>query len=365
MLRGVPSSARCVSSRACRLKSERAAEWGVVGEDAGRRRPVTMQDVAAEAGVSRALVSLVIRDAPHVTEAKRAAVLTAIDKLGYRRNRLASRLASRRTATLGLLVLDVRNPVWADVMEGASDAAEQAGHHVLIAVGSSDADREREALQSLLEMQVDGVVLAGYMGRASVLRQLAGTPAVMLMRHVAIPSVDAVTGGDRHGAELAVEHLVELGHRRIAHVSSPAAVPYPARREGYLAAMARHGLTPQMYEGDLVESGGRAAVQALFDGTIDPPTALFCYNDVSAFGALEELDQRGLTVPDDVAVVGYDDSTVAGMSRIGLTSIDQHSQEIGRRGTALLLARIAEPGGEAIHETLVPELVVRSSTAPR
>ncbi len=322
-----------------------------------------MEDVAAEAGVSRALVSLVIRDAPHVKEDKRAAVLAAIDRLGYRRNSLASRLASRRTATLGLLVLDLRNPVWADVTEGVTEVAESSGNHVLIAVGGFDEAREREALASLLEMQVDGVVLAGYMGRASVLRgQLAGTPAVVLTRRLDVPGVDSVVGGDEQGAELAVDHLVALGHRRIAHVSGPAGIPYPARREGYLAAMARHGLTPRLFEGDLTETGGRAAMHAFLDDDGDVPTAVFCYNDLSALGVLDELDHRGVRVPEDVAVVGYDDSSVAAMPRIGLTSVDQHARAIGERGARLLLSRIASAGGEERHESLVPELIVRGST---
>lgn len=322
-----------------------------------------MEDVAAEAGVSRALVSLVIRDSPHVTPAKRAAVLAAIEKLGYRRNRLASRLASRHTATLGLLVLDLRNPVWADVTDGVTEVAEAHGNHVLIAVGSADPTRERDALRSLLEMQVDGVVLAGYMGRASALRaQLAGTPAVTLTRRMPVSGVDSVVGGDQAGAEQAVDHLVSLGHRRIAHVSSPAALPYPARRQGYLAAMARHGLTPQLFEGDLAEPGGRAAARVFLDRAGDRPTAIFCYNDLSAVGVLEELDRRGVRVPGDVSVVGYDDSSVAAMPRIGLTSVDQHARAIGVRGARLLLSRIADPGADDRHVTLAPELVVRTST---
>jgi DNA-binding LacI/PurR family transcriptional regulator len=341
---------------------------GFVSDRPVPRRRVTMEDVAAEAGVSRALVSLVVRDAPHVTPGKRAAVTAAIERLGYRRNRLASRLASHRTATIGLLLLDLRNPVWSDIADGVTSTVEARGFHVLVAVGSTDLEREKEALQAMDEMHVDGLMLAGYMGTANTLRPIAGeTPAVVLTRHVRARGVDSVVGGDAAGAALAVDHLVSLGHSRIAHVSSPRTLPYPARLSGYRTAMQRHGLMPWVYEGDLTERGGAAAVRELFGSGMsgrEVPTAIFCYNDLSAIGVMEELDRRGIRVPEDVAVIGYDNTEVGSLRRIGLTSVDQHARTIGLRGAELLLARIDGPGGGSVLESLTPELIVRSSTDP-
>lgn len=322
-----------------------------------------MQDVADAAGVSRALVSLVVRDAPHVTAEKRALVLAAIERLGYRRNRLASRLASRRTATIGLLVLDLRNSIYADIADGVSDVVEPQGSHVLIARGSADVDAQQAALESLLEMRVDGIAIAGYLGRTSTLQRTVGrTPTVVMTRRISADGIDSVASDDEEGAEAAVAHLIERGHTRIAHVSAPLSLPYPDRRAGYLTAMARHGFTPQLFEGDLVESGGRRAVEHWFGGDAPAPTAIFCFNDPTALGVMEALDQRGIAVPSEVAIVGYDDTTPAALLRVGLTSVDQDARSVGRQGAELLMNRIVDPSAQALTVVLRPTLRIRSSS---
>jgi DNA-binding LacI/PurR family transcriptional regulator len=322
-----------------------------------------MEDVAAEAGVSRALVSLVIRNAPHVRPDKRKAVNDAIEKLGYRRNRLASRLASHRTNTVGLFVLDIRNTIYSDIADGLADVVEPLGSQVLIVRGSRDAEAERAALESLVDLRVDGIAVAGYLGRASTLEKTLGDiPAVIMTRHFPLSPLDSVTSHDERGAELAVQHLVDLGHSRIAHISAPLDLPYPDRRAGYLEIMSRAGLTPQLIEGDLRESGGYDAVDKLFAAGRERPTAVFCFNDATAFGAMRRLDELGLRIPDDVAIVGYDDTTEAGFHRVGLTSVNQRTREVGQQGGELLMGRINGTATGSRGVRLEPELKIRRST---
>lgn len=328
-----------------------------------RPRPVTMDDVAIEAGVSRALVSLVVRGVDSVTETRRSAVLAAIEKLGYRPNKLASRLASHHTRTVGLLILDIRNSIYADLVDGVYEALHPHRVQPLIALGSRDPDAERAALESLIDQRVDGVVVAGFLGRPSTFfRTVGNTPAVLLTRHFPLGGVDSVSSHDERGAELAVEHLIALGHRRIAHISAPTTLPYPGRRAGYLSVMSRHGLTPQVVESDLSEDGGRHAIDELLMAGVDAPTAVFCFNDSIAFGVLRRLDALGISVPDEVALVGYDDTSVGSLERVGLTSVAQRSHDVGRRGAEMLLTRVADPTLPERLEQFEPVLRIRNST---
>jgi len=181
-------------------------------------RSVTMEDVAREAGVSRALVSLVMRDSPKVSPAKRTAVLESAAALGYSPNRLASRLASHRTNTLGVLFLDLHNSVFADIYDGITDGLAGSGNQVMVAVGSADPGTELEAVRSFVDLRVDGVLLAGYTGSSEELAgALRGTPAVVITRELEADGVDSVLTDDFRSGSLAVEHLYHLGHRRIAH----------------------------------------------------------------------------------------------------------------------------------------------------
>lgn len=328
-----------------------------------RPRQVTMEDVAAEAGVSRALVSLVVRDAAPVTPARKQAVLDAIDKLGYRPNQLAARLASNRTRTIGLLVLDIRNTIYADIVDGVAEVTGPRGLKTLIALGSRDQESERAALESLVDQRVDGVLVAGFLGRPSaLLRTIGSTPAVLLTRHFPLGGIDSVSSHDERGAELAVEHLVGLGHERIAHISAPVELPYPGRRAGYLETMSRYGLTPHIVQSELTEAGGRAALDELLADDRERPTAVFCFNDTIALGVLRRLDELGLRVPEDVALIGYDDTRSAGLERIGLTSVAQRSHDVGRRGAEMLLDRIADADVPERMEHFEPELRIRAST---
>jgi DNA-binding LacI/PurR family transcriptional regulator len=324
-----------------------------------------MEDVAREAGVSRALVSLVIRDSPKVSATKRTAVLEAAAALGYSPNRLASRLASHRTNTLGVLFLDLHNPVFADIYDGISQGLAGSGNHMMVAVGSADPGTELEAVRSFVDLRADGVLLAGYTGSDGELASaLRGTPAVVITRELDADGVDSVLTDDFQSGVLAVEHLHELGHRRIAHVDISDWLPYTERREGYLQAMKQFGLEPMLVHSDMTERGGRKVMENFLAAGTPLPTAIFTHNDLTAIGVMEALYAHGMTVPGDVAIVGCDNIEVAASPLIGLTSIDQHAGELGRAAAELMLHRIAKPGGPAVTRKLEPALMVRRSSDP-
>ncbi|MFC9772090.1 MULTISPECIES: LacI family DNA-binding transcriptional regulator [unclassified Pseudarthrobacter] len=328
-------------------------------------RSVTMEDVAREAGVSRALVSLVMRDSPKVSPAKRTAVLESAAALGYSPNRLASRLASHRTNAVGVLFLDLHNSVFADIYDGLSEGLAGSGNQVMVAVGSADPHTEAEAVRSFVDLRVDGVILAGYTGTSEDLAAaLRGTPAVVITRELEADGVDSVLTDDFRSGVLAVEHLYGLGHRRIAHVDISDWLPYTARREGYLHAMKEHGLAPQLVHSDMTERGGRAVMEQFLDSDAQLPTAIFAHNDLTAIGVMEALKGRGLTVPGDVAIVGCDNIEFAASPLVGLTSIDQHARELGQVAARAMLDRIAGTAGPAATRKLEPALMVRRSSDP-
>ncbi len=343
-----------------------ACDSGIVSEKPVGPRPVTMEDVARHAQVSRALVSLVMRDSPNVSPLRRSAVRRAALELGYNPNRLASRLASRRTKTLGVMLLDLHNPFFADIYDGIAAGAEGSGNQLMFAVGSTDPARETAAIRSLLDLRVDGILLAGYTGIPEDLaRMLAGTPAVVIARDVDTPGIDSASASDLRGAQLAVEHLQDLGHKKILHIAKPPDLPYPGRRLGYVQAMENRGLAPVMITADMTERGGRQAISRYLDSGADQPTAIFTANDLVALGVLDELSSRGVSVPGDVSVVGYDNTELAGSHLVSLTTVDHHAQELGRLAAATILQRLdGDTQSPSISLHVDPRLVVRRTTAP-
>ncbi|GAB5077905.1 LacI family DNA-binding transcriptional regulator [Arthrobacter sp. AD-310] len=328
-------------------------------------RSVTMEDVARDAGVSRALVSLVMRNSPKVSPAKRTAVLESAAALGYSPNRLASRLASHRTRTLGVLFLDLHNSVFADIYDGLIEGLEGSGNQVMVAVGSADPRTELEAVRNFVDLRVDGILLAGYTGStAELAAALRGTPAVVITRELAADGVDSVLTDDFRSGALAVEHLHGLGHRRIAHVDISDWLPYTERREGYLHAMRQFGLEPMLVHSDMTERGGRSVMENFLASGIEPPTAIFAHNDLTAIGIMEALAAHGLSVPGDVAVVGCDNIELGASPLIGLTSIDQHARKLGRVAAQAMLDRIAGTAGPEVTRKLEPVLMVRRSSDP-
>lgn len=321
----------------------------------------TMEDVAARAGVSRALVSLVMRGSPKVSAARRAAVLAAAEELGYSPHAMARSLASRTSHVLGVMVSDLHNPFWAEVVDGLDAFAAAAGFELVINSGGRSPRREQQALRSLLSFRPAGVALLGPVLASSAIEAAAAQcPVALVSRSSQLSGVDTVTDDGRAGAGLAVDHLVALGHRDIVHIDGGDGSQAAPRRTGYVLAMERHGLVPRVVPGECTEAAGAAAVREL----TRPFTAIVAANDLNAVGALSGLTAAGLRVPADVSVVGYDNTWLAALRHISLTTIDQPRVEMGRLAAEALTQRVRGERTTPARHRLHPSLVVRGTTAP-
>jgi DNA-binding LacI/PurR family transcriptional regulator len=326
----------------------------------------TITDVAKRAGVSKSLVSLVMRGARHVSPARREAVQKAAAKLGYRPNAMARGLVQKRTRMLGVMVSDLHNPFFADVVLGIQDQASRAGYRVLINTGNRNAAQEKEALETLLEMRSDGIILAGpLVENRSIVEASRSVPVVLVGREAESASVDSVTNDDHAGAVLVVEHCASLGHKRIAHIDGGDGAGALARRKGYEDAMKRLRLAKhmQVVRGSFTEEGGHGGALILLQAR-PWPTAIFVANDLAAIGALNAIEERGLKVPDDVSLVGYDNTSLAALRHISLTTVHQPRTEMGQIAVSTLLERVESERTRQRRAVLSPSLVVRGTTAP-
>ncbi|MEV5707365.1 LacI family DNA-binding transcriptional regulator [Actinoallomurus sp. NPDC052274] len=323
----------------------------------------TIRNVAERAGVSKSLVSLVMRGSPHVSEARRQAVLKAARELGYRPNAVARSLVEGRTRLIGALVADLHNPFFAEFLDGLQESLHGAGLRMLVGSGRWDPQFEAEAVEAFLEMRVDGLVLLSVV--PETLTDTAKNVPVVVVGERDIEGVDIVVDDDELGGRLAIDHLVELGHRRIAHIEGAPSTTAHYRRAGYEHAMRRHGLEDRIVvePGDFTEEGGYRAAHKLLDHP-EPPTAIFAPNDLVATGVLSAADERGLSVPNDISIVGYDNTHLAAIRHIALTSVDQPRRDMGRVAAERLCARIDDPLRVPKQTLVVPHLVIRSTTGP-
>jgi len=321
----------------------------------------TIEDVAARAGVSRALVSLVMRGSPKVSEQRRTAVLKAADELGYSPHAMARSLASRTSHVLGVMVSDLHNPFWAEVVDGLDAGARAAGFELVINSGGRRPSREKQALTGLLSFRPAGIALLGPVVPAAAIESAAGhTPVVLVSRSSRMSTVDTVNDDGRTGSGMAVDHLVSLGHRKIVHIDGGGGSQAAPRRTGYRAAMQRHGLTPLVIRGEYTEAAGTAAIRELVGA---PPTAVIAANDLNAVGAISALEAAGFSVPADVSVVGYDNTWLAALRHVSLTTIDQPRNEMGRLAAEALVQRVRGERAEPARHLLRPRLIVRATTA--
>lgn len=326
----------------------------------------TMEDVAALAGVSRALVSLVMRDSPKVSAARREAVLRAAAELGYRPNAMARSLASRRSSTLGVLISDLHNPYFAEVFDGVEAVARQHGLDLIMNSGGRRPQHERLSVENLLSFQPAGLVLLGPVVEAAVIERASGVvPITLVARSTRLSTVDTVNDDGAHGSELAVEHLVSLGHERIVHFDGGIGSQSALRRRGYERAMRRLGLASRIHvvSSEYTESAGEKAAHTVL-GLDELPTAILAANDVNAIGVITEFESQGVRVPDDVSVVGYDNTHLSAMRHLSLTTMDQPRQEMGRLAAEAVLQRLRGERTEPVRHLLRPSLVVRNTTAP-
>ncbi|MET8805120.1 LacI family DNA-binding transcriptional regulator [Streptomyces sp. NPDC004546] len=326
----------------------------------------TIRDVAERAGVSKSLVSLVLRGSEGVRPEKREAVLAAVEALGYRPNAAARSLSERRTRTVGVLLNDMRNPWFVELLDGLNARLYDSGLHMLLADGHLNRRLGEDLTRTFTELRVDGLIAVGTLQDPQALRTAARlVPTVVAgTREPVLPGVDIVANDDEHGARLATEHLIGLGHRHIAHIAGQGAVG-DLRRRSFEATTREHGLadTAVVEQGDLTEEGGyRATVRLL--SRAPRPTAVFAVNDMTCVGALSAAEETGLQVPRDLSLVGYDNTYLSRLRHLWLTTVDNASHDVGRRAAQRLLDRIDEPDRPREVDLATPFLEVRGTTAP-
>ncbi|MEW1718272.1 LacI family DNA-binding transcriptional regulator [Streptomyces sp. NPDC093109] len=335
--------------------------------DTSSGRP-TIRTVAERAGVSKSLVSLVLRGSDQVRPEKRQAVLDAMRELGYRPNAAARSLSERRTRTVGVLLHDLRNPWFVDLLDGLNSLLNDNGLHMLLADARLHRRAGQELTRPFLDLQVDGLVAVGTLPDPAVLASAAERIPVVVAgtREPVLPGVDVVANDDEHGARLATEHLIGLGHRRIAHIAGYGAVG-ELRRRSFEATMRAHGLGDGMLvePSDMTEEGGYRTTVRLLSRALRP-TAVFAINDTASVGALSAAEELGLRVPQDLSVVGYDNTSVSRLRHLWLTTVDGAGHEVGRRAARCLLDRLADPSRPGGVHLATPVLEVRGTTgAPR
>jgi DNA-binding LacI/PurR family transcriptional regulator len=321
-----------------------------------------LEDVAARVGVSTASASLVLRGVPGPSAETRERVLAAAAELGYRADRTASLLARRRSRLLGVL-LDVLNPFHAELVEEIHVEADRAGYEVVLSTLTRDRD-ENHAIETLLDFRCEALILLGPDASAERLDRLAAqAPCVVVGRTAGDAAVDVVRSADDVGVDAALDHLIGLGHSRIAFVDGGSGAVALARRRGYRRAMRRAGLDPLVLQGDHTEAGGIRAGRRLASAD-DRPTAVVASNDRLAVGLMDAFLRSGIEVPEAVSVVGYDDSMLARLAHIDLTTVNQDAPAQARHAVLAAVTRL-DDGRRARQEmVLVPHLVVRGTTAP-
>ena len=326
---------------------------------------VTQDDVAARAGVSRALVSLALRGSGRVSEPTRELILRTAAELGYRTNVHAAQLASHSAMIIGVVMTQFQNPIFPSIFRAAEVAAEAQGYGVLSHMGDmGDPAHERRAIDRLLTHRVDGIILFATTLPAAEVRALAAQiPLVTAGR--ARSGVSSVAVDSRGGSHLAVDHLVSLGHRRIAHIDGGNGAGALSRRRGFLEAMNGHRLGDHVLVvgGDHTEAAGISAAETLLAAR-RPPSAIFAFNDMTAIGVLAAARERHVRVPDDLSVVGFDDAPASSLRYIDLTTIAQPRDELGTKAVTMLLEQIQNPSKAPRSRLVTPHLVVRSSTGP-
>jgi len=334
--------------------------------------PATLRDVARVAGVHPGTVSRALNPQTRglVNERTARRVLAAAEELGYRPNPIARGLRTNRSHTIGVLVPDLMNPLFAAVVRGIEDGLREAGYTPLIANTDNDADREKIAYEAMSARQVDGFIAATAVRDHWLLEDQAsrGAKVVLVNRRVDSDAIPAVIGDDHEGVRLAVEHLAELGHTRIAHVAgSQSLYTGWSRYEGFRDAMraGKLDVDPDLivFSDAFTEREGARCCGELLDRRRDF-TAIVAGNDLLALGCYDALEERGLRCPEDVSVVGYNDMPFVGRFRPPLTTVRVPHYELGATAAELMLEQLQGIEAPPRQLLLAPKLVVRGSTAP-
>ena len=333
---------------------------------------VSIKDIAKAAGVSHPTVSRALSDSPLVNKDTKLRIQQLAREMGYSPDSLARSLVSGQSRTVGLVVTNIADPFIAEVVQGVEDAAHGCGYTVILCNAHSDPEREISAVETLRSKRVDCVIVTSSRVGALYLEHLEriGVPVVLVNNHNAGSGryTFSVSVDNRHGGGLATDHLVQLGHRRIAYVTGPADHSDDLDRlAGYRQALEEGGVPfdpARIVQGDGTAGGGERAVPVLLD-LDERPTAVFCYNDMTAIGLMRSARAAGLSIPGDLAVVGFDDIPFASYVSPSLTTVAQKKAEMGQWATEMALALIATPnpaGGDFSDREVKGQLIVREST---
>jgi LacI family transcriptional regulator len=326
----------------------------------------TIKDVAARAGISYTTVSHVVNGTRPVSDQVRSKVEAAIAELGYVPSGVARSLRVRATGTLGLLLPNASNPYFAELARGIEDHAERNGYSVILCNSDDDIDKQLRYLRVLLERRIDGLIVATVASDAAFAQALAAlrVPLVLVDRSLEGVSADQLRVDHEQGAYLATRHLLELGHRRIVCIGGPASTQVvQLRAGGYRRALDEAGIEAQaVVDCAFTSPAGHAAAQVLLAGE-QRPTAIFAGNDMIALGVLRAAAERGLQVPQQLSVVGFDDIEVSRYLHPALTTVGQRIGQLGEQAAERLLARIRKPGLVAEQRLIEPTLMLRESTA--
>ena len=329
----------------------------------------TIKQVAARAGVSFTTVSHVVNRTRPVSDAARVRVERAIAELGYLPSAVARALKTSQTRILGVIVPNITNPFFAELVRGVEDVCERNHYSVFLCNGDDDRERQERSLDTLLERRVDGMLLATPTGpESAIARRVAHAKlkTVVVDRNVSGIAADRVRIDHAGGARLAVEHLLALGHRRIACLSGPSSFAASrARVAGWRKALARAGVTPDpswLLEGDFSAAAGYELAHKLLARS--PVTAIFASNDLLAIGALRAAAERGRSVPSLLSVIGFDGIDLGAFTYPPLTTVGCSIRGIGVEAARLLIDRIAGRAPDTVDHVVKPEIILRESTGP-
>lgn len=337
---------------------------------AKKQSRVTLQQVADHAGVSRATASLVVRGKDNISKEKRDLVLQSMKELGYIYDRVAANLRSQHSSTVGLIISEIGNPFFSELLIGVHEALDKKGYTVILGTSFDLMNKQDVLLSTMLEHRVGGVIISPAPGtpyEAMERLEKWGIPVVVVTREtLSQEKMDYIGPDNVEGAELAVTHLLSQGHHRIAYIGgSSSSSVFRDRVQGYRNALAQAGIEPDeslMMEGPGSRREGMEAIKRIMD-LPEPPTAAFCYNDIVAFGVMMGLREKGYTVGKDFAVVGFDNIQEASIISPGLTTVDAFPKKIGMYAADLLNQRITGLDEDPKRIILAPDLVVRESSS--
>lgn len=344
-----------------------AAEERMTDEIVAPPRPVTIDAVARRAGVSKTTVSKHLNGVPYVSDRAAARISEAIAALDFRPNPSARSLVTNRTGSLAVVIPSITNPFYPDLVAAIDTEAAKRGYDLLLVSTGGDAGREAALVDDLRRKRVDGILFASVRVDDAELNRLVarGEKIVMVSRHVEGVAADYVVPDNHAGAVMATAHLIRLGHRAIGYLGGPeSVVAFRERLRGYRETMAKQGLAIDPRWVVITESGTdagfRGALQIFHAG--ERPTALFVGSDVMALGVLEAAQASGWAIPDDLALVSFDNISFARVAAVPLTTVDGRTAELGRIAVQLLVDRIAgQSAGHVQQITLPPALIVRRS----